>query len=448
MNEVEILTRSGSMPSLSLSFSSSSIGDNSNNGFTTNSHAIHSKSHRSSSSSLEKTTDMSTMSFPESLENFRMNAKKSHDPQLQLEFVRYLMESSAKIQQDPALLGIVLASTNSGKETKSQGNGTNSEERRVNVRRVLETEALKWLKKLASSGVALGRQPLPEAQFMLAEYCGKGLLSLPIDHSKAFHLYVQASKQNHPTAAYRAGVCYEVGAGTKKDPSRAVQFYRKAAALGNQLAMHKMALILLFGKLGHKKNLKEGITWLKRAANVADARHPESLHDLAACYEKRGGCPVVIPDEHYAFELYARAAQFGYAPSQYRLGVCYEHGLLGCQVDPSSSIKWYSKSAEQGFPDAELALSSWYLSGSNGILQASDSDAFAWAKKAADRGHTKAEYQVGNYYEVGVGIESDSEEALRWYAKAAAKGHKRATQRLTDLRKRMGKKNPSRCIII
>jgi TPR repeat protein len=180
---------------------------------------------------------------------------------------------------------------------------------------------------------------------------------------------------------------------------------------------------------------------------MADGTHPESLHDLAQCYEKKGGCPVLIADEHYAFELYARAAQFGFAPSQYRLGSCYEYGLLGCQVEAGASIKWYSKAAEQGFPDAELALSSWYLSGAHGILPQSDTDAFLWARKAAERKCVKAEYQMGNYYEIGIGVESDGEEAMLWYSRAAANGHKRAAQRLAELRKN-NKKKTSKCIIL
>jgi TPR repeat protein len=394
--------------------------------------------HERSFESLDFTA-ASTISFPESLDNFRENAKKSNNPSTQLSFVRYLLDSSIKIREDPEQLGIELPSS-------PPGEGPSTEERKTTMRKLLEAEALRWLKRLASSGVGIGRQPCADAQFMLAEYYGKGLLSLPVDHAKAFNLYVQASKQNHPTATYRAAVCYEVGAGTKKDYNRAVQFYRKAAALSDSHAMHKVALILLYGKLGQRKNLKEGITWLKRASGAADEFHPESLHDLAQCYEKKGGCPVLIPDEHYSFELYARAAQFGFAPSQYRLGSCYEYGLLGCQVDPSNSIKWYSKAAEQGFPDAELALSSWYLSGSHGVLQQSDSDAYLWARKAGDRGHAKAEYQVGNYFEIGIGVEASSEEAKRWYGRAAGKGHKRASQRLSELKK-AGKKQAGRCIV-
>jgi len=55
----------------------------------------------------------------------------------------------------------------------------------------------------------------------LAECYGNGSLGLQIDHEKAFSYYLQASKQSHPPSTYRAAVCYEHGAGTKKDFQRA-----------------------------------------------------------------------------------------------------------------------------------------------------------------------------------------------------------------------------------
>lgn len=374
-----------------------------------------------------------TVSFPEALQHFRMRSKVATDPQIQLAYVCFLLDAAVKILEEPERLGIV--------EEISELD----EERRADMSKVMETEGINLLRKLALNS-PIGRQPLAEAQFMLAEKYGKGLHDIAVDHCKAFGLYVQASKQCHPTAAYRVGVSYEVGAGTKKDNSRAMIFYRKAAALGDALAMHKLALVLLYGKMDQRKSLKEGITWLKRASNAADAAHPEALHDLAQCYEKRGGCPVVIPDESYAFELYARAAQFGFAPSQFRLGSCYEYGLLGCTNDAAASIKWYSRAAEQGFPDAELALSSWYLSGASNVLQQSDQDAYCWARKAAERGHAKALYQVGNYHEIGIGVDIDTNEAVRWYMLAATKGNKRAARRLNELKR--GEKKGRRCIIV
>lgn len=408
----------------------------------------------------------STKSFPELLEAYRSQAKNSIDPYVQYGFVEFLLDSSNKIRQDPSQLGINLrldssisssssSFSSSSSKSKSAIGSPNQEgglEKKANILKLLEGEAVRWLKRLATSSTGIGRQPLADAQFILAGFYGRGLFGLTVDHIKAFGLYVQASKQNHPAATFRAAVCYEVGAGTKRDNGRAVQFYKKAAALGDPLAMHKVSIILLYGKMGQRKNLKEGITWLKRAAGTANSQHPESIHDLAQCYEKKGGCPVLIPDEQYAFELYSRAADFGYAASQYRLGSCYEYGLLGCAVDAANSIKWYSRSADQGYSDAELALSSWYLSGSHGVLQQSDLDAYMWAKKSAERGNAKAQYQVGNCFEIGIGVDADPQEAIIWYSKADEQGHKRASQRLIELKKK-GKngssdgKDGGKCII-
>ena len=373
--------------------------------------------------------NVASSSLPEIIERMRKEANTTTDQVLQLNFAKYLLEVDSKIEQDPSILG-------AGNEGRAEL-----------IRQRLQGESIKWYKRLANFSSGADKNACTEAMFNLAEYYGKGLYGLPVDHSKAFSLYLAGSKYSHPGATYRAAVCYEVAAGTKKDNVRAFQFYRKAASLGNSLAMHKLALILLYGKLDQRKNLKEGISWLKRATASASAAHPESLYDLGQCYEKDGGCPMVIPDEAYAFELYSKAAHYGYPPAQYRLGAAYEFGLFGCPIDASLSIRWYSKAAEQGLADAELALSGWYLSGAEGVIRQSDADAYLWARKAAERGHPKAEYAVGHFYEIGVGVGINIEEAKMWLQQSAQKGYKRAQQKLNELKK-TDKKKESKCTIM
>jgi len=145
----------------------------------------------------------------------------------------------------------------------------------------------------------------------------------------------------------------------------------------------------------------------------------------------------VVPDINYARELFLRAAELGYAASQFRMGCGYEYGTLGCPVDPRKSITWYSKAAMKGNPrvcdrterakltevgdhEAQLALSGWYLTGSEGIIQQSDAEAYLWARKAAEHGLAKAEYALGYYTEVGIGVAPNIDEAKRWYYKAAS----------------------------
>jgi TPR repeat protein len=128
-----------------------------------------------------------------------------------------------------------------------------------------------------------------------------------------------------------------------------------------------------------------------------------------------------------------KSAQLGYAPSQYQLGLAYEYGYLGLPVDPRRSIAWYSKAATQGDPDAELALSGWYLTGFNQVLLKNDHEAYLWARKAADKGLAKAEYAVGYFLEYGVGVQPDFDDARRWYMRSAGQGNKRAVQRLNEI---------------
>ncbi|GAA5900338.1 hypothetical protein JCM8208_005329 [Rhodotorula glutinis] len=393
-----------------------------------------------------------------SVDDYRQRIKADPDPEAQFNFAKYLIEAAKKINSSAA------ADEKSAKK----------------YRDALLAESLKLIKRLATQGSGLGKPAYADAQFFLANCLGNGSLGLQIDHEKAYNLYVQASKQNHSAATYRTAVCNEVGAGTRRDHARAVLFYRKASALGDTAGMYKLGMILLHGLLGQQRNPKEGLAWLRRAASQADDENPHALHELGLLHEKpppllsaaaatlnakaqaaAGAAPssaqaanptLVAYDPAQAREFFTQAAQLGYPASQFKLGACYEYGTLTCPIDPRRSIAWYTRAAERGDPDAELALSGWYLTGSEGVLKQSDSEAYLWARRAANKGLPKAEYAVGYYSEVGIGVKADLEEAKRWYMRAAAQGNKRAMQRLTELKKlgadkrgaAGGKKRPTR----
>lgn len=281
-------------------------------------------------------------------------------------------------------------------------------------------EAYKIVKKLCSAGS-------PDAMFYLADCYGQGLLGLQVDTKEAFTLYQSAAKGGHAAAAYRTAVCcemgHEEGGGTKKDPLKAVQWYRRAAALGDPPAMYKMGMILLKGLLGQQRHLGEAVNMLKRAADHADADNPHALHELGLLYEAQTGNERIMRDEPYAFSLFKQAAELGYKFSQFRLGQAFEYGLLGCPVDPRLSIGWYTRAAAQEEHQSELALSGWYLTGVDGILGQSDTEAYLWARKAAcaEPPLPKALFAMGYFTEVGIGCPRSLDEAKRWYGRAAGK---------------------------
>lgn len=278
-------------------------------------------------------------------------------------------------------------------------------------------DAHKLLKKLVAS-------QSPEAMFYLADCYGRGALGLETDNKEAFTLYQSAAKAGHAAAAYRTAVCCELGneegGGTRKDPLKAIQWYKRAATLGDTPAMYKMGMIQLKGLLGQPRNPREAVGWLKRAAERADAENPHALHELGLLYEApQAADGSVVRDEGYSFSLFQQSADLGYKFSQFRLGAAFEYGLFNCPIDPRQSIMWYSKAAAQEEHQSELALSGWYLTGSEGVLQQSDTEAYLWARKAAMAGLAKAEYAMGYFTEVGIGSPANLEDAKRWYWRAA-----------------------------
>ncbi|EED19210.1 chitin synthase activator (Chs3), putative [Talaromyces stipitatus ATCC 10500] len=302
-------------------------------------------------------------------------------------------------------------------------------------------DAYKIVKRLVNDS-------FPDAMFYMADNYGSGGLGLQADPKDAFQLYQSAAKAGHAESAYRTAVCCELGqeegGGTKRDALKAVQWYRRAAALGNTPAMYKMGIILLKGLLGQQKNPREAITWLKRAADGADVENPHALHELGLMYESTAPSDIIIRDEAYACELFTQAAELGYKFSQYRLGAAYEQGLMGLPIDARMSIIWYTRAAAQGEHQSELALSGWYLTGAEGILQQSDTEAYLWARKAAAAGLAKAEYAMGYFTEVGIGVPSNLEDAQRWYWRAASQNFNKARERLEELKKGSGRMQKTR----
>lgn len=147
-------------------------------------------------------------------------------------------------------------------------------------------DAHKIVKKLSGSGYT-------EATFYLADCYTRGALGLESDTREAFKLYQNAAKAGHAQAAYRVAVCCEIGqeegGGTSRDAVKAMQWYKRAATLGDTPAMYKMGIISLKGLLGQPRNPKEAVIWLKKAAERADAENPHALHELVSL----SACPGI-----------------------------------------------------------------------------------------------------------------------------------------------------------
>ncbi len=92
----------------------------------------------------------------------------------------------------------------------------------------------------------------------------------------------------------------------KQDLSKAMQCYRKAAQLGDKLAMVNVGVHYYYGS-GVKQNYQQALYWFNRAANVAHDHHAQYM--LALMYAKGRG---VHKDVTHAKKLLTAVGEYYY----------------------------------------------------------------------------------------------------------------------------------------
>ena len=80
-------------------------------------------------------------------------------------------------------------------------------------------------------------------------------------------------------------------------------------------------------------------------------------------------------------------------------------------------MQYYTLASAAGEPEADLALSKWFLCGAEGVFEKDESLAFVFAERAARVGLASAEFAMGYYWEVGIGTGMDLRKARKWYQK-------------------------------
>lgn len=344
------------------------------------------------------------------IEMYRKNVKKSHDPKVLFQYAQYMLQTA--LTMEPSELPTPDESKKSGEP---------------DIKKQFLKEAVHYLKKLADKGYN-------DAQYLLADAYSSGALG-KVDNKEAFTLFQGAAKHGHVESAYRTAYCHEEGLGTSRDSRRAIEFLKFAAAKNHPAAMYKLGMYSFYSKMGLPDNMnmkKSGIQWLTRAVTGANELTNAAPYELAKIQDA-GFLDIVIPDHKYAMELYVQAASLGHVKSAAILGRAYEMGDDVVPQDADLSIHYYSQAAVGGDAESMLALCAWYLVGNPPNLEKDDNEAFQWALGAANLKYAKALYTMGHFYEKGIGCVSNLETAKTWYRMAMEKGDDRAKTKLQKL---------------
>ncbi len=98
--------------------------------------------------------------------------------------------------------------------------------------------------------------------------------------------------------------------------------------------------------------------------------------------------------------------------AQFFLGLHYHEGFGGVSKDRTEAAKWWRKSAEQSFSEAEVGLGNLYYLG-DGVGQ-DFAEAYKWFRSAAMHGETMSCLRLSTMYLKAQGVSQDLVKAYAW----------------------------------
>ena len=314
------------------------------------------------------------------------------------------------------------------------------------------TEAFRWFKKSATEENKF-------AQFSLANlyYYGNGVEQ---SYEQAFRWYMAATKQGQPYAAYavaqmyangesvdkddvqaqdyykqalvgfqkleadnqtddnlfyKMGRMFRLGLGTDVDMPKAIEYFKRAADLGNKNAKRTMALEYISGE-NVEQDIDKGIDMLTALADVGDTL---SAYKLGKIYLSGD---VVFTDFDKAEKYLQQAADNDNEYAMYALAKLY---LLDDKKDLVQAVKWFEKACEHKSikPYAAYAYAKILLDDNEFHDTAR---AMKLLEDTADKNNW-CSYLLGKLYLFGNDdVEKDKEKAVIWLTKSAEDGNEYA----------------------
>ncbi|KAJ5288487.1 Tetratricopeptide-like helical [Penicillium angulare] len=345
------------------------------------------------------------------LERARMAVLSTTDPEMQLAWA-----------QD-ALTYVEVAAQNEARLSLTQPPRPHTPQ----VERQLKTDAMNIVSFLAE-------QHHPKAEFIKGMWLEFGKFGHRVDRKEAFRCYSRAAEKGYARAEYRIGMQFE----SSGEPEKATRHYERGVARSDSASYYRLGMMILLGQHGQRQDFPRGLEYIRQASQSCDQNAPQGAY-VYGMLLARELPQVSVPESFLPLDLNTsrvnieKAAYHGFAKAQVKMGAAYELCQLGCDFNPALSLHYNALAARQGEPEAEMAISKWFLCGHEGVFEKNDELAFTYAQRAAQSGLPTAEFALGYFYEVGIFVPVDIKEARSWYAKAANSGNKDASGRIDSI---------------
>lgn len=200
---------------------------------------------------------------------------------------------------------------------------------------------------------------------------------------------------------------------------------RAIAQSGNRRAQYLLGRAYWFGQFGVQRNTTRAVEWYRRAASLGDTL---AQVDLGYAYSSGTG---LTRDDGAAARFYGEAAERGFGLAQYNLGTFYRDGR-GVRQDHGRALSLFRQAADREVREAFMALGSMYESGRG--TPRNYAEAARWYREGATRGDPKAQGALGGLLYEGrpanqrefdftdPGIPANQTEGLMWLRRATAAG--------------------------
>lgn len=172
-------------------------------------------------------------------------------------------------------------------------------------------------------------------------------------------------------------------------------------------------------KLGVRKAYTKAMSLMKMVGNksfvsgLSAEQRGDAARQVGDWYHTGLGEPR---NDKQARIWWRKASGLGNVKASYSLALdCQQH--FGGKLE-TDCVNEFETAAEQGSPEAQLALSNWYAA-----RQGGEGEHLKWLRKSVDQGDAKATAKLAALYETGKGVEQRQDIAERLYWAAADKGY-------------------------
>ena len=213
----------------------------------------------------------------------------------------------------------------------------------------------------------------PDAQFIVGCAYGEGAKSpsgttvVTRDRARAAEWMERAARAGDPSAMHNIGYYYDRGVGVRKNPSRALFWYRAVWRKHRyESAANNIATIYR-----DRKDHRRAFVWYRKAADAGDG---DALVEVAVRY-LRGRGVRRDPSEGVALLRRAirssRITESGRDDAKYQLGLCYLRGI-GVKMSVARARHWLTDANRAGdHPAAVRAIASLRQASWRSLLQGS-----------------------------------------------------------------------------